>query len=634
MGKHVIVGTAGHIDHGKTSLVRALTGIDADRLKEEKQRGITIDIGFANLEIDGVQLGFVDVPGHERFVKNMLAGAHGIDMVVLVVAADESVMPQTREHFDICRLLGVRSGVVALTKADTVDPDLLEMARAEVEEYVAGSFLEGAPIIAVSSTTGQGIDELARTLRALALEAPERRLDRPFRLPVDRAFTIRGFGTVVTGTLIAGEVGTGDALELLPGGRRLKVRGLQVHGHMADRASAGQRTAINLQGVELDEVARGQVLAPVARFRATSMLDVRLNLLGGAPRALEHRARVRFHHGTSETIARVVLLGREEIAPGESAIAQVRLETPILALPGDRFIGRSYSPPTTIGGGVGLNALAPKHRQSDARALEWLERLETADERGRVLLRLERAGARGLDLAELAEQTGLVDADLRRHAADLVAERSAVAVAEAPPRWLDARVDAGLREAALAAVKAFHKRDPIAPGLSLEELRSSLFTHAPVDVFKAVTGALVADGLLVRDRDVFVVAGRGGRLSPEDEAGKAAFEEAIRGAGLEAPTLAEVAARTAQPVAKAKKYGDLLARDGRLVRLGDMLFHAETLEGLKALLRERREVDPSLDIAAFRDLTGGLSRKFTIPLLEWLDRERVTRRVGDKREIL
>lgn len=404
--KHVIVGTAGHIDHGKTSLVRALTGIDADRLKEEKQRGITIDIGFANLELGDVRLGFVDVPGHERFVKNMLAGAHGIDVVILVIAADESVMPQTREHFDICRLLGVRKGVVALTKADMVDADLLELARAEIEEYVAGSFLEGAPMVAVSSTTGQGIDELKAILADIAAEIPERRLDRPFRLPVDRAFTIRGFGTVLTGTLIAGEVEVGDALEVLPGGLKVKVRGLQVHGHTTDRAAAGQRTAVNLQGVEVEDVARGQVLAPVGRFRETSMLDVRLDLLEGAPRSLEHRTRVRFHHGTSEAIARVVLLGRDALSPGESAIAQVRLETPILALPGDRFIVRSYSPQATIGGGVVLDALAPKHRRSDTSSLEWLERLEAGDARERVHLRLERAGGRGLSLAESANRPG------------------------------------------------------------------------------------------------------------------------------------------------------------------------------------------------------------------------------------
>jgi selenocysteine-specific elongation factor len=632
--RHVIVGTAGHIDHGKTSLVRALTGIDADRLKEEKQRGITIDIGFANLELDDVRIGFVDVPGHERFVKNMLAGAHGIDLVVLVVAADESVMPQTREHFDICRLLGVRTGVVALTKADAVDAELLDLARAEVEEFVAGSFLDGAPIVAVSSTTGAGLDELRAALAACALAVPERGVDRPFRLPVDRAFTIRGFGTVLTGTLIAGEVSVGDALELAPGGRRVKVRGLQVHGHTADRARAGQRTAVNLQGVELEEAERGQVLAPVGRLRATSMLDVRLRLLEGAPRPLEHRARVRFHHGTSEAIARVVLLGREAIEPGGEAIAQVRLETPILALPGDRFIVRSYSPQMTIAGGEVLDALAPKHRPSDERAREWLERLEGASPRERLLLRLERAGAAGLDLAELAAATGLSDDELLGDAAALVAAGSAVRVADAPPRWLAATAAAALRDAAIAAIKAFHKKDPIAPGVPLEELRSSLFAKTPVEVFRSVTGALVDAGTIERDRDVFRLAGRGGRLSPEDEAGKARVEETARAAGLEAVPLPELAARAGFPEAKAKKYADLLSRDGRLVRLGDLIFHAGALEEIKQRVRDRKAVSAELDVAVFREMTGGLSRKYSIPLLEWLDRERVTRRVGDKREIL
>jgi selenocysteine-specific elongation factor len=632
--KHVIVGTAGHIDHGKTSLVRAITGVDADRLKEEKQRGITIDIGFANLDLGDVQLGFVDVPGHERFVKNMLAGAHGIDVVALVIAADESVMPQTREHFDICRLLGVRAGVVALTKADMVDRDLLDLARAEVEEYVAGSFLEGAPIVAVSSTTGEGIDELVGVLRDLALAVPERSADRPFRLPVDRAFTIRGFGTVLTGTLVAGEVSVGDALEVEPGGRRVKVRGLQVHGRAAERATAGQRTAVNLQGVELEEVERGQVLAPVGRFRPTSMLDARIHLLEGAPRPLAHRARVRFHHGTSEAIARVVLLGRDALAPGESALAQIRLETPVLALPGDRFIVRSYSPQATIGGGVLLDALAPKHRRSDTRALDWLERLEAGDARERVRLRLERAGGRGLSLAELAAQTGLVDAELRDHAAALVAAGRAVAVSDAPPRWLDAGAAEELSAASVDAVRAFHKREPIAPGLPLEELRSSLFAHVPVEVFRSITGALVDAGRIVRDRDVFALAGRGAKLSPEDEAGKAAFEGALSEAGLEAATLGDAAARAGLAEAKAKKYADLLAREGRVVRLGEFVYAASALEALKARLRDRKATDPTLDVAAFRELTGGLSRKYTIPLLEWLDRERVTRRVGDKREIL
>src|SRR6185503_1463795 len=345
--KHIIVGTAGHIDHGKTALVKALTGIDADRLKEEQERGITIDIGFADLAIGDIRFGFIDVPGHERFVKNMLAGAHGIDLVMLVVAADESIMPQTREHFDICRLLHVKSGLVALTKSDLVDDDLRELAQAEVADFVRGSFLDEAPIIAVSSRTGEGIEELKASLVKLAATVESKVTSAVPRLPVDRAFSIRGFGTVVTGTLIAGELKVGDEIEVLPGGVRSRIRNLQVHGRDTESALAGQRTAVNLQGLNVEQVPRGSMLAPAGRFHATSMIDVQLDLLESAPRPLAQRARVRLHHGTAEVMARVVILrvvvsaaGEDTenlryINPGESRLVQLRLEEPIATLPGD-----------------------------------------------------------------------------------------------------------------------------------------------------------------------------------------------------------------------------------------------------------------------------------------------------------
>src|SRR5205085_781561 len=336
--RSVIVGTAGHIDHGKTTLVRALTGVDADRLPEEKRRGITIDLGFAELDLGDVRVGFVDVPGHERFVKNMLAGAHGVDLVALVIAADEGVMPQTREHFDICRLLGVRSGLVVLTKTDTVDAELLELVRGEAEELVAGSFLEGAPVVAASARTGAGVEELKARLREAALAAPARDSDTVTRLPVDRSFTMRGFGAVVTGTLVAGEINEGQELELLPAGERVRVRGVQVHGSAVKAATAGQRTAVNLGGVEASGVVRGMVLAPAGRLAATQIMDARVSVLKDVPRPLKTRQRVRVHHGTAEVLARVVVLeGPGEVAPGASGLAQLRLESPIVALPGDRF---------------------------------------------------------------------------------------------------------------------------------------------------------------------------------------------------------------------------------------------------------------------------------------------------------
>src|SRR6185436_16834622 len=449
-------------DHGKTALVKALTGIDADRLKEEKQRGITIDIGFADLATGDFSFGFVDVPGHERFVKNMLAGAHGLDLVMLVVAADESVMPQTREHFDICRLLRVKSGLVALTKSDMVDEELLELARAEVEDFVRGSFLEGAPIIAVSSRTGEGIEQLKTTLVTLASSVAPKTIAAVTRLPVDRAFSIKGFGTVVTGTLISGQLAAGDQVEVLPAGIQTRVRNVQVHGHDTERAAAGQRTAINLQGLNVEQVERGSVLAPAERLQATSMVDARLEILPSAARPVRQRARVRLHHGTAEVMARVVILRGSEfrvrgsgfegasvnvnagmlntepgtqnpepgvILPGASALVQLRLESPITALPGDRFIIRSYSPQVTIGGGVIIDPLPEKHRIRDAAAHSRLEQLETADSEERLAVFVEMSGSRAMTEVEIAARTGATDEQTAASAAELIRTGRAVEVA-------------------------------------------------------------------------------------------------------------------------------------------------------------------------------------------------------------
>src|SRR5882672_7853095 len=371
--KSIIIGTAGHIDHGKTALVRALTGVDADRLPEEKRRGITIDIGFADLDLGDLRVGFVDVPGHERFVKNMLAGAHGIDVVALVIAADESVMPQTREHFDICRLLGISCGIVVITKKDLVDEELLQLVFAEARELTSGSFLEDAPVVAVSSRTGEGIEELKQTLREIGSLAPARSADFVTRLPIDRSFTMRGFGAVVTGTLIAGQNNEGDELELLPAKTRVRVRGLQVHGVQVKQAFAGQRTAVNLGGIDATAIERGMILAQPARLRPTQVIDVRVQLLPSALRPLRSRQRVRVHIGAAEVLARVrVLEDSGEIKPGHYGLVQFRTESPVVAVCGDRFIIRAYSPQQTIGGGEVLDAFSFRHRTrdlADARAL-------------------------------------------------------------------------------------------------------------------------------------------------------------------------------------------------------------------------------------------------------------------------
>jgi selenocysteine-specific elongation factor len=660
--KHIIVGTAGHIDHGKTALVKALTGVDADRLKEEKQRGITIDIGFADLAVGEFQFGFVDVPGHERFVKNMLAGAHGLDLVMLVVAADESVMPQTREHFDICRLLRVKSGLVALTKSDLVDEELLELARAEVEDFVRGSFLEDAPIVPVSSRTGDGVESLKRVLVELASRVEPKATRDVSRLPVDRAFSIKGFGTVVTGTLIAGDLKVGDEIEVLPGGVRTRVRNLQVHGKDTDRALAGQRTAINLQGVNVEQVQRGSVLARAGRLRATSMIDARLDLLPTASRPLVQRARVRLHHGTAEVMARVVILHSSGLAvqgsgssaylgtakpepgtrnsepgtisPGESAIVQLRLEEPIASLPGDRFIIRSYSPQITIGGGVIIDALAQKHRLRDAAARARLEQLERADRVEQIALFVEMSGERAMSAAEIAARTGATDEQMAAHLKELVSQGRVVEVTASPLLFISAESCRSLAGSVIELLTAKHKREPLSLGAGREEVRERVFGDDKPEVFRTVIAGLVDRGTVAAERDSLRLASHRPALTDADAAAKQNLEAAFKAAGLQALTLEEAAAGVRVQIEMARKLYNLLAAERRIVRVGDMVFHVDAIEDLKLRVRARKSANPKMDVAVFKEITGGLSRKHAIPLLEYLDRERITRRVGNEREIL
>jgi selenocysteine-specific elongation factor len=658
--KHIIVGTAGHIDHGKTALVKALTGIDADRLKEEKQRGITIDIGFADLAIGDFRFGFVDVPGHERFVKNMLAGAHGLDLVMLVVAADESVMPQTREHFDICRLLHVKSGLVALTKSDMVDDELLELARAEIEDFVRGSFLEGAPIIALSSRSGVGIEELKEVLADLAARIEPKTTSAVPRLPVDRAFSIRGFGTVVTGTLIAGELAVGDELEVLPAGVRARVRNVQVHGHDTERALAGQRTAINLQGVNVDQVERGSLLAPAGRLRATSMIDARLELLPSAARPLVQRARVRLHHGTAEVMARVVILSRSgfgvpgsgfepatlnpepgtrnpergSIQPGGSEIVQLRLEEPMTALPGDRFIIRSYSPQVTIGGGVIIDALPEKHRIRDNSARARLEQLEAADLAERLAVFIEMAGAHGTSEAEIAARTGATDEQIGATTRELIRTGRVLEVTAAPLVLISGESYRALASRVTEMLDDHHRREPLSLGLSREEVRDRIFGQVRPEIFRTVIARLVEEGKVAAERDALRLAAHRPALTGSDEAAKKALEAAFKAAGLQAETLEETAAATGTKIELARKLYNLLAAERRLVRIGDFVFHVDSIDDLKSRVRAQKPTNPRIDVAVFKRITGGLTRKYAIPLLEYLDRERITRRVGNEREIL
>jgi selenocysteine-specific elongation factor len=625
----LIVGTAGHIDHGKSALVLALTGTDPDRLKEEKERGITIDLGFAHADLgDGVTASFIDVPGHERFVRNMLAGAHGLDAVLLVVAADESVMPQTREHFHICRLLGIGRGLVALTKCDVADEESQALARLEVRELVAGSFLEGREVLAVSARTGAGLPALRAALKEIAGQVGARAEGGLLRLPVDRAFTLRGFGTVVTGTVVAGAVAVGDEVEILPAGHRARVRGLHVHGEPAERVAAGSRAAANLAGVETKGVGRGSVLASPGQLRATSLLDAELTLLP-EHRAIEDGARVRLHVASAEVLARVRVLDGERVTPEAPRLVQLRLERPVAAGRADRLIVRSYSPATTIGGAVVLDPLPPKRRRADRPGLERLRSCGD-DLRAAGAALVAEAGVRGLDLPSLVARLtvpGPQVVEALRSRGDLLP------LGDPPLFYLGREALAALGDEALRELRRFHGEQPLRHAMPREELRRRVFARSPEPAFALVLGDLEAAGRLRLSPDTAALVEHKVTLSaPEADARALLLREASE-AGLAGLDLAAVAARGPREQHLLERVAKVLVDEGLLLRVGGSLVDRERLDELKREVRRRWPPGSRLDVGEFKDLTG-LTRKFVIPLLEFLDRERVTRRSGNDRLVL
>jgi len=633
--KHVIVGTAGHIDHGKSALVEALTGTHPDRLEEEKRRGITIDLGFAFLNVDGVRLGFVDVPGHERFVRNMLAGAGGIDLLMLVVAADESIKPQTREHFDICRLLAIPRGIVAITKSDLVEPHVLDLVKLEIEELTRGSFLEGAPLAPVSALTGFGLDDLKRELSRAAESAPARDAGRHLRLPIDRSFAVKGFGTVVTGTLVSGSVGLEEEVELYPTGRRLRVRGLQSGGKTHQRAVAGQRTAVNLAGIDHSEIKRGMVLAPPGIFEPTDRLDARVTLLPSA-RPLKNRARVRFHQGTVETTAEVILLDRDDVASGESALAQLRLGEKTLLLPGDRFILRQFSPAATLGGGVVIDVKPLRHRRRDVSVAGYLKTSESGN-REEVLRAMIEATPNGLTAGEIVARTGWLESEIAGSARKL-AEQNAQAhlriIAENPLVVAAAQSVTKCTAALRAAVEMYHRENPLLPGIPRQELRAKA-GNPGAELFETSLRDLLQAGVLAISGDLVQRTGRAVELTPEETRAKELIEKEFEQAGLAVPSLDEVLGKLPVEARRAQKILQILLREKVLVKIsGDLVFHRAALAHLRKLVAEYRRARGSrLPIPAFKELTG-ITRKYAIPLLEYLDRERVTQRAGNERVIL
>ena len=625
----LIIGTAGHIDHGKSALVQALTGTDPDRLKEEKERGITIDLGFAHTDLGhGVVASFIDVPGHERFVRNMLAGAYGIDAVMLVVAADESVMPQTREHFHICRLLRIARGLVALTKCDLADEDSQALAQLEVRELVAGSFLEGQPIVPVSARNGAGLDVLRSALVEMASHARTRPHDGLLRLPVDRAFTLRGFGTVATGTVVSGAIAVGDEVEVLPAGHRARVRGLHIHGEPVERVLAGSRAAVNVASLETGDVGRGSVLSSPGQLRPTSLLDAALTLIPNE-RPLVDGVRVRLHVASAEVLARVRVLDGEAVTPDAPGLVQFRLEQPVVAGRSDRLVVRSYSPATTIGGATVLDPLPPKRRRADRPAIEGLR--SAGDDVASVGAHLvTESGTRGLDLpvlvARLTVPAGRVVEALGRRP-------EIVALGEPPVAYLNRAALERLGEAATEELGRFHREQPLRATMPREELRRRVFARSPEPAFGLVLGTLEALGEVRLFPDSAALVDHRVTLSASEEDARQVLVREAQGAGLAGLDLPVLAARLPGEAKVLDRVAKVLLEEGVLLRVGGFLVHREPLDELKREVRHRWPPGSRLDVADFKDLTG-LTRKFVIPLLEFLDRERVTRRSGNDRLVL
>lgn len=632
--KHLIIGTAGHVDHGKTSLVRALTGVDTDRLKEEKERGITIELGFAPLALkNGDTIGIVDVPGHERFVRNMVAGAGGIDVVILVIAADEGIMPQTREHLNICNLLGIRHGLVALTKTDLVDHEWLTLISEDVKTYLRGTFLGDAPVVPLSIATGDGIPEFLAALEETTRRVEERPSSGFFRLPVDRVFSMKGFGTVVTGSLVSGRVTGGDAVEILPSLVPSKVRGIQIHGLKTETAKAGDRTAINLQGVERASIQRGDVLAHPGIFVPSVRLDVLLTYLQGNRKKLKHRTFVRFHTGTCEVMARILFLERDDMGPGETAFAQVVLETPAVAAAHDRFVIRSYSPITTIGGGEIIDPCASKLKRGDDALLSALQKLTHGTARERVETVLERAGAAGIADTALSVRTGISRASVGTILDDMHSEKKAVLLDGEERRFVSFPAYETLQRNIMASVTAYHARNPLKEWVPKEELRITTGSYINGKLFQSALRELQERESLTVEKENVRVAGH--RITLQDDLMQLrnAVGDVYTHAGLTPPSARELFERFPDKKEDVRKVVTLLVHEGFLVKVNeDFLFAEDALrqlrEDYKKLLEDKGKVVPAL----FRDMTG-LSRKFVIPLMEYFDRIKFTMRVEDYRVI-
>ncbi len=632
--KQIILGTAGHIDHGKTSLIKAMTGIDTDRLKEEKERGITIELGFASLDLPGGRLlGIVDVPGHEKFIKNMVAGATGIDIVVMIIAADEGVMPQTREHMEICMLLGVRHGLVAMTKIDLVDEEWLELALEDIRDFSRGTFLEDSSILPVSSVTGQGIPELITALDEIAGDIPPRPPSGLFRLPIDRVFTMKGFGTVITGTLVSGKVTVGDTIMVYPSGITSKVRGIQVHNQSADSAEAGMRTAINFQGLDKAAVQRGEVLSSPGALISSYMVDLSFHYLPSNKKPLKNRTLVRMHTGTSEVLGHLILLEQEELPPGHTALAQIRLYLPVAIVKDDRFVIRSYSPIRTIGGGQVLNPTPQKHKRLKPDIISGLQHLTDEDPENVITYHIQQAGYNGVSFSHLKIMSNLGGKQLDTILQHLLSQRTILQTDKENRIYIHQTTFETLQQKSAKYLAKYHETNPLKAGMPKEELRSKFPRLSNSKLFNLVLNQMIKSKQIVQEENTVRLESHRVSLGVDQADVRRKILNAYQEGGLQPPYFREFTKTLDADPKRTKEVLMHLVEEGQIVKTKeDLYFHARAVDELKNRLVEFLKSHGEITTPQFKEMTG-VSRKYVIPLIEYFDSKNVTLRVGDSRKL-
>ena len=632
--KQIILGTAGHIDHGKTSLIKAISGTDTDRLKEEKERGITIELGFASLDLPGGQhLGIVDVPGHEKFVKNMVAGATGIDIVVMVIAADEGVMPQTREHMEICTLLGIQHGLIVMTKTDMVEEEWLELALEDIREFSQGTFLEDAPILPVSSVTGDGIPELISAIAEIAGSIPQRPPSSLFRLPIDRVFTMKGFGTVITGTLVSGKINVGETIMVYPTGITSKVRGIQVHNQSAESAEAGMRTAINFQGLDKTAVKRGEVLSTPNALIASYMVDVSFHYLASSKKPLKNRTLIRFHTGTSEVMGYLILLDQEELPPGQTVVAQLRLDSPVAIVKDDRFVVRSYSPVRTIGGGQVLNPIPQKHKRLKQDVIDGLQHLTDEDPEAIISQQIQQAGYGGVSFSHLKIMTNLTDKQLDTALQHLLSKKTITQTDKQNRIFLHQFTFDQLIQKTAEYLANYHAANPLKAGMPKEELKSKFPQLSDPKVFNLILNQMIKSDQIAQEENTVRLSDHRVSLGADQADIRKKIQAIYKKGGLQPPYFRDVPNLLEVDPNHTRDVMMLLVEEGQIVKTkDDLYFHVDAITELKNRLVDFLKAHGDITTPQFKEMTGA-SRKYVIPLIEYFDASKVTLRVGDSRKL-